>query len=162
MTYTAYAQKVVVVKFYAYVYTCVCTTFMNGCYDETPQPVILCLNVYDRSVWRTRALIRIIVQHHEYVACIAGATYSGKYGTHSAAMHLGLLLRVLYFGGFYFVITALVYHFTPDIYISCVSFAHNVCTKGYYLAMVSTNVETSNPEEELRPGLSLLGPIEEK
>lgn len=49
-----------------------------------------------------------------------------------------------------------------DIYISCVSFAHNVSTKDYYLAMVSTNVETSNPEEELQPGLSLLGPIVDK
>nr|CAA64439.1 GDP-dissociation inhibitor [Geodia cydonium] len=51
---------------------------------------------------------------------------------------------------------------SSDIYISCVSFAHNVSTKGYYLAMVSTNVETSNPEEELRPGLDLLGPIQKK
>jgi Rab GDP dissociation inhibitor len=51
---------------------------------------------------------------------------------------------------------------SSDIYISCVSFAHSVATKGYYLAMVSTNVETSKPEEELRPGLSLLEPIVEK
>jgi Rab GDP dissociation inhibitor len=37
-----------------------------------------------------------------------------------------------------------------------------VSTKGYYLAMVSTNVETSNPEEELSPGLAILGKIEQK
>lgn len=51
---------------------------------------------------------------------------------------------------------------SSDIYVSCVSFAHNVSTKGYYLAMVSTTVETTNPEEELRLGLQLLGPIVDK
>ena len=49
-----------------------------------------------------------------------------------------------------------------DIYVSCVSHAHNVASKGYYIAMVSTNVETSNPEGELRPGLALLGPVIEQ
>lgn len=49
-----------------------------------------------------------------------------------------------------------------DIYVCCVSFAHNVAAKNYYIAMVSTTVETSNPEAELAPGLSLLGPIETK
>lgn len=49
-----------------------------------------------------------------------------------------------------------------DIYVSCVSFAHNVSSKGHYLAMVSTTVETANPEEELKPGLNLLGPILKK
>ena len=49
-----------------------------------------------------------------------------------------------------------------DIYISCVSFAHNVSSKNFYIAMVSTTVETRNPEEELEPGLALLGRIEEK
>ena len=49
-----------------------------------------------------------------------------------------------------------------DIYVSCVSYAHNVASKGYYIAMVSTNMETSNPEEELRPGLALLGPVIEQ
>ena len=51
---------------------------------------------------------------------------------------------------------------SSDIYVSCVSFAHNVASKGNYIAMVSTKVETANPEEELRPGLQLLGPVEEK
>lgn len=46
--------------------------------------------------------------------------------------------------------------------MSCVSFAHNVSSKGHYLAMVSTTVETSNPEGELKPGLDLLGPILQK
>ena len=51
---------------------------------------------------------------------------------------------------------------SADIYVSCVSFAHNVASQGHYIAMVSTTVETSNPEAELRPGLDLLGPILEK
>ena len=49
-----------------------------------------------------------------------------------------------------------------DIYISCVSTHHNVAAKGYYIALVATNVETANPEQELEPGLKLLGPIMEK
>uniref|UniRef100_A0A1D1Y509 Guanosine nucleotide diphosphate dissociation inhibitor n=1 Tax=Anthurium amnicola TaxID=1678845 RepID=A0A1D1Y509_9ARAE len=49
-----------------------------------------------------------------------------------------------------------------DIYIASVSGTHNVCAKNYYLAIVSTIVETSNPEEEIKPGLDLLGPCKEK
>lgn len=43
-----------------------------------------------------------------------------------------------------------------------VSFAHNVAAKGYFIAIVSTTVETSHPEGELKPGLDLLGDIKEK
>ncbi|ORY83640.1 putative secretory pathway GDP dissociation inhibitor 1 [Protomyces lactucae-debilis] len=46
-----------------------------------------------------------------------------------------------------------------DIYVALVSATHNVCAKGHYLAVVSTMVETDNPQEEIRPGLKLLGPI---
>ncbi|KAK4057830.1 Rab GDP dissociation inhibitor alpha [Microbotryomycetes sp. JL221] len=49
-----------------------------------------------------------------------------------------------------------------DIYIAEVSSTHNVCAKDVYIAMVSTVVETNNPEAELEPGLKLLGPIYDK
>lgn len=49
-----------------------------------------------------------------------------------------------------------------DIYIASVSSNHNVCAKDYYLAIVSTIVETDNPEAEIKPGLDLLGPLEEQ
>ncbi|KAK0751012.1 GDP dissociation inhibitor [Schizothecium vesticola] len=50
-----------------------------------------------------------------------------------------------------------------DIYIACVSAAHNVCPKGYYIAIVSTIAETSaNHHLELAPGLERLGKIEEQ
>ncbi|KAG4304707.1 hypothetical protein PORY_001760 [Pneumocystis oryctolagi] len=49
-----------------------------------------------------------------------------------------------------------------DIYIAMVSSVHNVCPKGYFLAIVSTIVETDNPHIEIQPGLSLLEPILEK
>ncbi|CAG8650868.1 8865_t:CDS:10 [Acaulospora morrowiae] len=49
-----------------------------------------------------------------------------------------------------------------DIYIASVSSAHKVCADGYYLAIVSTIVETDNPEAEIKPGLDLLGPCVEK
>jgi len=45
-----------------------------------------------------------------------------------------------------------------DIYISCVSFAHNVAPKGKYIALVAGQLETDNVEKELQPGLKLLGP----
>jgi len=49
-----------------------------------------------------------------------------------------------------------------DIYVACVSSTHFVCAQNYYLAIVSTIVETDNPEAELQLGLKLLGPIKEK
>lgn len=49
-----------------------------------------------------------------------------------------------------------------DIYISCLSSGHNVCPPGYFLAQISTIVETANPEQEISPAVSLLGPILEK
>jgi len=50
-----------------------------------------------------------------------------------------------------------------DIYIAVVSSAHNVCPKGYYIAIVSTIAETdSNHHLELKAGLDRLGRIEEQ
>ncbi|KNC98110.1 uncharacterized protein SPPG_06519 [Spizellomyces punctatus DAOM BR117] len=49
-----------------------------------------------------------------------------------------------------------------DIYIAAVSYAHNVAAKDYWTAIVSTIVETSDPEKELQPAMALLGPIAEK
>ncbi|XP_013773852.1 rab GDP dissociation inhibitor beta-like [Limulus polyphemus] len=49
-----------------------------------------------------------------------------------------------------------------DIYVSMVSYTHQVAAKGWFVAMVSTAVETPNPEEEIKPGLDLLGPIKQK
>jgi len=49
-----------------------------------------------------------------------------------------------------------------DIYISLVSYTHQVAAKGWFVAMVSTTVETDNPESEIRPGLDMLGPIKQK
>ena len=49
-----------------------------------------------------------------------------------------------------------------DIYISMVSYTHQVSAKGWFIAMISTSVETANPEAEIQPGLNLLGPIKQK
>ncbi|KAG8745913.1 Rab GDP dissociation inhibitor alpha [Ceratobasidium sp. 414] len=49
-----------------------------------------------------------------------------------------------------------------DIYIAMVSSTHNVCAKDVYVAIVSTIVETDQPEQEIQPGLALLGTIHEK
>jgi len=46
-----------------------------------------------------------------------------------------------------------------DIYISCVSFAHEVAPPGIFICLVSTAVETTNPQKELEPGFAFLGPI---
>ncbi|CDW52503.1 Rab GDP dissociation inhibitor alpha [Trichuris trichiura] len=51
---------------------------------------------------------------------------------------------------------------THDIYISMVSHVNMVAAKGWYVAIVSTTVETDKPEAELLPGLQLLGPIYQK
>uniref|UniRef100_A0AAQ5X1D1 Rab GDP dissociation inhibitor n=1 Tax=Amphiprion ocellaris TaxID=80972 RepID=A0AAQ5X1D1_AMPOC len=49
-----------------------------------------------------------------------------------------------------------------DIYVCMISFAHNVAAQGKYIAIVSTTVETSDPEKEIKPALDLLEPIEQK
>lgn len=49
-----------------------------------------------------------------------------------------------------------------DIYIAVLSYANNIAPKGQFVAIVSTIVETDNPEAELEPGLKLLGNITEK
>lgn len=49
-----------------------------------------------------------------------------------------------------------------DVYVACVSSSHNVCAKDFYLAIVSTIVETKFPEKEIQSGLNLLGPIYDK
>merc|ERR1712142_1316157 len=49
-----------------------------------------------------------------------------------------------------------------DIYVTMVSYTHQVASKGWFIAMVSTTVETENPEAEIQPGLALLGPVEQK
>ncbi|XP_003383017.1 PREDICTED: rab GDP dissociation inhibitor alpha-like [Amphimedon queenslandica] len=46
-----------------------------------------------------------------------------------------------------------------DIYVCCVSHTHNVAAKSYYIATISTTVETSNPENEIKVAQDLLGPI---
>lgn len=38
-----------------------------------------------------------------------------------------------------------------------VSSAHAVCAKGLYIAIVSTTVETKDPEKEIQPAIDLLG-----
>ena len=49
-----------------------------------------------------------------------------------------------------------------DIYVSVVSYTHQVAAKGWFIAMVSTTVETNNPELEIKPGIDLLGSIKQK
>eukprot|EP00928_Gymnodinium_smaydae_P050350 TRINITY_DN3390_c0_g1_i1.p2 TRINITY_DN3390_c0_g1~~TRINITY_DN3390_c0_g1_i1.p2 ORF type:complete len:456 (+),score=115.91 TRINITY_DN3390_c0_g1_i1:80-1447(+) len=49
-----------------------------------------------------------------------------------------------------------------DIYIMMVSWAHQIAARDKYVAIISTVVETSNPEKELDPALKLVGPIAHK
>jgi Rab GDP dissociation inhibitor len=46
-----------------------------------------------------------------------------------------------------------------DIYVSYVSSSHCVCPDGYFIAILSTTVETSTPEAELQPAFSLIGDV---
>ena len=49
-----------------------------------------------------------------------------------------------------------------DIYVSVVSYTHQVAAKDWFIAIVSTTVETINPELEIKPALDLLGPIKQR
>ncbi|GFP94224.1 guanosine nucleotide diphosphate dissociation inhibitor 1 [Phtheirospermum japonicum] len=48
-----------------------------------------------------------------------------------------------------------------DMYLFCCSYSHNVAPKGKFIAFVSTEAETDHPESELKPGIDLLGPVDE-
>lgn len=49
-----------------------------------------------------------------------------------------------------------------DIYVSLVSYTHQVAAKGWFVGMVSTTIETEDPVSEIKPGIDLLGPIKQK
>merc|ERR1712166_290458 len=44
-----------------------------------------------------------------------------------------------------------------DIFIMLVSDIHQVCKKGFWVAVISTDVETSNPHDEIKPALDVIG-----
>ncbi|CAL5334984.1 unnamed protein product [Camellia sinensis] len=46
-------------------------------------------------------------------------------------------------------------------YPSCCSYTHNVASKGKYIAFLTTEAKTDNPEVELKTGIDLLGPVDE-
>lgn len=48
-----------------------------------------------------------------------------------------------------------------DMYLFYCSYAHNVAPKGKYIAFVTAEAETDNPQQELKPGIELLGPVDE-
>ena len=43
-----------------------------------------------------------------------------------------------------------------------VSSVHSICKKDYYIAIVSTTVETKEPEKEIQVAMDMLGKIKEK
>ncbi|KAM3180116.1 hypothetical protein ACTXT7_016934 [Hymenolepis weldensis] len=43
------------------------------------------------------------------------------------------------------------------IYVSCVSYDHNVAAKPFFVVLVATTAETNHPEQEIAPGIRLLG-----
>ncbi|ONM21328.1 Guanosine nucleotide diphosphate dissociation inhibitor 2 [Zea mays] len=47
------------------------------------------------------------------------------------------------------------------VYVFCCSYSHNVASKGKFIAFVSAQAETDNPEKELKPGIDLLGKVDE-
>ena len=49
-----------------------------------------------------------------------------------------------------------------DIYVTVVSYANKVAPEGWFIATISTNVETDVPEAEIQPALALLGPIKKR
>ena len=46
-----------------------------------------------------------------------------------------------------------------DVYITMVSAAHAVCANGLRIAIISTTVETADPEKEIQPAIDLLGGV---
>jgi hypothetical protein len=46
-------------------------------------------------------------------------------------------------------------------YVFCCSYTHNVAPKWKFTAFVSAEAETENPQAELKPGIDLLGQVDE-
>lgn len=46
-----------------------------------------------------------------------------------------------------------------DIFIAVLNWTHCVVKKGYYLAIISTVVETDKPTEELKPAFEVIGDV---
>lgn len=46
-------------------------------------------------------------------------------------------------------------------YLFCCSYSHNVVPKWKFIAFVSTEAETDHPDIELKPGIDLLGRVDE-
>jgi len=46
-----------------------------------------------------------------------------------------------------------------DIFIAVLNYTHCVVKKGYYLAIISTMVETSDPTSELKPAFGIIGDV---
>ena len=46
-------------------------------------------------------------------------------------------------------------------YVFCCSYTHNVAPKGKFIAFVSAEAETNNLQSELKPGIDLLGQVDE-
>lgn len=40
-----------------------------------------------------------------------------------------------------------------------VSYSHQICAKGIYVAIISATVETETPEQEIQPAVGLLGDV---
>jgi Rab GDP dissociation inhibitor len=49
-----------------------------------------------------------------------------------------------------------------DIFVLMMSSVHQVCKQGYYVAILSANVETNDPEKELAPAFDMIGTVKEK
>ncbi|KAI7727975.1 hypothetical protein M8C21_002820 [Ambrosia artemisiifolia] len=48
-----------------------------------------------------------------------------------------------------------------DMYLFCCSYSHSVAPQGKFISFVTTEAETDDPESELKPGVDLLGPVDE-
>lgn len=46
-------------------------------------------------------------------------------------------------------------------YLFCCSYSHSVAPQGKFISFVTTEAETDDPESELKPGVDLLGPLDE-
>ncbi|KAF8765609.1 hypothetical protein HU200_008100 [Digitaria exilis] len=58
------------------------------------------------------------------------------------------------------IVKGLIGHYGAK-YVFCCSYTHNVAPRGKFIAFVSAEAETDNPQAELKPGLDLLGSVDE-
>ncbi|KAL7202653.1 hypothetical protein ACSBR1_034176 [Camellia fascicularis] len=113
-------------------------------------------------VYKKGKIYKVPATDVEEVLVFSGHNFDGNACTkESENMDLMIPLTPLVMPWHYILMIAIWTSLLWILFLFCCSYTHNVASKGKYIAFVTTEAETDNPEVELKPGIDLLGPVDE-